>query len=641
MSHWHQLPGGEPQGTWILLEGDCVKLSTTGSKSGVLTQMKQVGILIEVTDKNEADDEPYHVVGMANVGDGWVLLTTWWYGRDDLAPADVSCAKRKTACAEGALPRNSKRTSDVMAAVAKGPYCDSFGYVSEVLTPDQEIVMAAVSNNGLALQYATPILRDNFRIVLVAVNQNGLALFFAGQNMRSNRQVVLAAVKQNGDALEDACELLQSDRELVLAAVAQSGDALGAATKLHSDREVVLTAVAQSGLALQHASENLMSDREVVISAVVQDGLALQYAARELTDDNEIVMHAVAENGLALHFAGATMQSNRQVVLTAVAQDSDALEFASDCLRSDRTVVLAALAQDGLSLQYASAALQADHQVVLAAVTQNSDVLQTTSRYMRNLIPRLQTFRPFQRLLIAAIGYRGVDCHTAEPLVRLHLHLSADIVRVVLGHLELSTIVPSGPVELAWHPMAANNDNEQAVAANAIMTQNFPDELSVMTFVHQQLPNAGHQAISAYDIESYAQRYRGSEEERADLISFYTSHYGNISRLLACIPLARQSDYSRFLNLYEEEIRADRLPEYDLFYLSRERIDPTSWVEGWEGRNEDEDETSDATSIDSDDVESELDSTTISTVATRRIICRRERRANETDQDLDLGFLNS
>ena len=46
------------------------------------------------------------------------------------------------------------------------------------------------------------------------------------RELRGDRDVVLAAVQQDGDALEYASAELQADREVVLAAVQQDGYAL-------------------------------------------------------------------------------------------------------------------------------------------------------------------------------------------------------------------------------------------------------------------------------------------------------------------------------------------------------------------------------------------------------------------------------
>jgi len=62
--------------------------------------------------------------------------------------------------------------------------------------------------------------------------------------LRNDRVIVLAAVSQNGYALRFASKALKNDREIVLSAVVQYGGALNIASKeLQNDREVVLFSV--------------------------------------------------------------------------------------------------------------------------------------------------------------------------------------------------------------------------------------------------------------------------------------------------------------------------------------------------------------------------------------------------------------
>jgi hypothetical protein len=86
-------------------------------------------------------------------------------------------------------------------------------------------VMATVSEDGLWLAGAQR-LKANRAIVMAAVKQNGMALQYASKPLQANRNVVLAAVKQNGFALRIASMAMRSDRAIVDAAVAQNKQAL-------------------------------------------------------------------------------------------------------------------------------------------------------------------------------------------------------------------------------------------------------------------------------------------------------------------------------------------------------------------------------------------------------------------------------
>ena len=145
----------------------------------------------------------------------------------------------------------------------------------------------------MALQYAYPLLKQDRQIVIDAVTQNGLALQYAIGRSIIDLKVVLAAVTQNGLALQYTYPLFKSNKEVVLAAVAQDASALQYASEtLKNDRGVVIDAVAQDASALQYSSEALKKDREFMLAAVTQDASALQYASEAFKTDHKFMLAA-------------------------------------------------------------------------------------------------------------------------------------------------------------------------------------------------------------------------------------------------------------------------------------------------------------------------------------------------------------
>ena len=74
-----------------------------------------------------------------------------------------------------------------------------------------EIVFAAVSNYGHALQYASKELRNNYDIVFAAVSNNGNALQYTPEELKNDFDIVFAAVNNNGSALDFAPEELKNN----------------------------------------------------------------------------------------------------------------------------------------------------------------------------------------------------------------------------------------------------------------------------------------------------------------------------------------------------------------------------------------------------------------------------------------------
>ncbi|MCH9689759.1 MAG: DUF4116 domain-containing protein [Gammaproteobacteria bacterium] len=82
---------------------------------------------------------------------------------------------------------------------------------SQVAQHTNEPVLAAVTQDGDALEYASDELNHDEKDLLAALTQNGDALKYASPELRHNKEVVLAAVTQDGYALEYASKTLQDE----------------------------------------------------------------------------------------------------------------------------------------------------------------------------------------------------------------------------------------------------------------------------------------------------------------------------------------------------------------------------------------------------------------------------------------------
>lgn len=65
---------------------------------------------------------------------------------------------------------------------------------------DREIVLAAVQEDGRALEFVDERFKDDREIVLAAVQQNGWALEYASERLRDDDDIVRAAAEQNSDS---------------------------------------------------------------------------------------------------------------------------------------------------------------------------------------------------------------------------------------------------------------------------------------------------------------------------------------------------------------------------------------------------------------------------------------------------------
>jgi len=110
----------------------------------------------------------------------------------------------------------------VRAAVAQNGMALKYSSTELMEDPNDEIVSAVLHNNWRKLYHAAGGLRADKVTVLTAVTQNGLALQYASKEWRGIREIVLSAVLQNGMALQYASERLRNNYEIVNAAISQN-----------------------------------------------------------------------------------------------------------------------------------------------------------------------------------------------------------------------------------------------------------------------------------------------------------------------------------------------------------------------------------------------------------------------------------
>lgn len=181
------------------------------------------------------------------------------------------------------------------------------------------------------------------KLILEHCKYDGQAYTYASFWYKSDKEIVSAAVSNYGLALEFASQELQDDKEIVLAACSRDGFALKYASQdLQNDKEVVLAGLSSHSGTIQFASQQLQDDKEVVLAACSQNGLALQVASQRMREDKEVVLAACSQDGWALRYASETLRANKEVVMTAIRVESTSIKFAFRGLNQDRDCLIAA-----------------------------------------------------------------------------------------------------------------------------------------------------------------------------------------------------------------------------------------------------------------------------------------------------------
>lgn len=276
-------------------------------------------------------------------------------------------------------------------------------HAGKQLQDNPEVVLAAVNLEPEALQYASERLKKDHTIVLAAVSKDdtGLVLRFASESLQKNQEIVKAAYKGNMAALTYAADDVKQDFAFMRDASAHDGNALEFIShQLYGNTDLVLTAIRQNGMALKHVQAS-SKDKMLVLTALQQNGIALQYATSTQKHDKEVVMAAVSQNGSALKYAGSTLKSDTDVVMAALKQNWRAMRNADIAITRNKEFILEFLSEEpiqaaagkdsehgtvgiGIVLQYLDEEMRADRDIVLECVKHSGMALQYANEALKD-----------------------------------------------------------------------------------------------------------------------------------------------------------------------------------------------------------------------------------------------------------------
>jgi len=250
----------------------------------------------------------------------------------------------------------------VLAAVQQNGY--ALEYAADPLKADKEVALAAVSKNGLALRYAS---KPDNEVVLVAV-QNDEEDSDGGSSSDSDSDSEIDEEEYDfgrrgglrGDALRfvnnDAD--LWSDKDFVLAVVELRGHALNFVNKeadFWSDKDFVLAILKLNGGAIKNVDKDadFWSDKDFVLAIMKltfrrRSGRfapmvclredALRNASDDLKNDTDVVFAFCCAMGVLGLNSGMTV---KDLMLAAVHKDGNIFRCASNDLKNDKDVVFA------------------------------------------------------------------------------------------------------------------------------------------------------------------------------------------------------------------------------------------------------------------------------------------------------------
>lgn len=224
----------------------------------------------------------------------------------------VKTASELFCCKQNLAYKKFYCDKDVVLEVVKAR---PFSYLFDIhynFRDDKEVILAAVSNNGLLLKYASPRLRNNPKIVEAAVRSHGEAFKFASNEIRNNKFSVIRFMAISPLVFNTLPDKIKQDPEIAY-------DALNMSSQ-RTDSNFI----------------ELSNNEDLIMNAMLYRPDAYKFASVDVMKTTRVAERALSMAGELIAFAPPDVRWNKKLVLLAMRTAPEtAYMYASDNLRDE------------------------------------------------------------------------------------------------------------------------------------------------------------------------------------------------------------------------------------------------------------------------------------------------------------------
>jgi len=256
---------------------------------------------------------------------------------------------------------------------------------------NEELVLLAVSENGLVLEFVPAIYQNNKDIVLAACLNNYKAIKYASLHVQKDREF-MKNIMEKYNIVKYINPLLYNDKEMIMLLIkyenlwwdqdyenCQNITLKYASDEFKNDYEIVLSAIKKSSYSLQYASKELQNNYNIVLTAVNKKGRTIKYASIELRNNYNIVLAAIKEDIECVRYISKTLLDNENIILTGIKSNKYhtllILEHVSDRLRNNYDIVLNAVIKNHNNYKYAPLIFRMNENIIFEAICQNPSIV--------------------------------------------------------------------------------------------------------------------------------------------------------------------------------------------------------------------------------------------------------------------------
>lgn len=253
-------------------------------------------------------------------------------------------------------------------------YAHNFRHVSQRLKDNKDLVLQILSVHkfACALEYLSNEFKNDMTVVMTALGSNADAISYVSDELKADPKFV-KIVKHNykKSLLRYFGKQWGHDRAFVLENVSVKDGGyqiIFASEELKNDREVVLAAISNDDLAFSEIRSKFKKDKSFLIEAVHINPLIFNKIDSQLKLDKDIALSAVTKNGLILSDMDDSLKNNKKIALAAIKNNPKAIWSAGDVFKNDLELNLKCIKRNGLVFEHAVDIIKDNKEAALLAI---------------------------------------------------------------------------------------------------------------------------------------------------------------------------------------------------------------------------------------------------------------------------------
>jgi hypothetical protein len=249
-------------------------------------------------------------------------------------------------------------------------YLTKFEKIPGVEIYDDNFLLRLAAEVDFAFSYACEYLKNDKEFILKMVQINGLIMKEVGEELKKDQEIAHASILQNSDAFEFIDESLKENKEIILAALKEGNEKMifeSINSSLKLDKEFFTSCIKINPRVILYASDELKEDKEVVQLATSLDPSMFKYVGEKFQNEFEAIYYFV-RNGEPERIQNLSKElMTKEIILEAVKQAGNLIEFAGN-FKEDKEVVIAAVTNDGSAIEFTSEDFSNDKEIAIISV---------------------------------------------------------------------------------------------------------------------------------------------------------------------------------------------------------------------------------------------------------------------------------